>query len=289
VSAKTALISLACFVVGLYLAALLAVFLWQDQLIFPAPAAFPSTTPAAAGLLFEDLHIPVDASTQIHAWWIPARQATRKVILYFHGNGYTLESEARQEAPLFSETGANLLLADYRGYGTSSPLQANGLRTEADARAAMRYLIQQRHVAASDIFIAGWSIGSAVAAGLAVEAPHAAGLVLLSPITSTSDVANENWLFRYPFRPVEWFGHRNDFDTQARISTIHIPVLIMTGTQDELAPPCMAKAIYTRANQPRSIKLIEGARHNDLLETRDGTLLRVFQAFLNHPATLSQD
>ena len=283
-NSRTALVSLACFAVGLYLAALIALCLWQDQLIFPAPTSFSSSTPTAVGLAFDDLHIPVDNSTQLHAWWIPAAQATRKVILYFHGNGYTLESEAQLEAPLFSATGANLLLVDYRGYGASSPLRTNGPSTEADARAAMRYLSQHRRFAASDVVIAGRSIGSAVAAGLAVESPHAAGLVLLSPITNTRDVANEQWIFRYLLRPAEWFAHRNDFDTVARISSIHIPLLIVTGTRDELAPTWMARAIYNHANQPKSMKLIDGARHNDLLEPRDGTLTRLLKAFVDDPA-----
>jgi len=286
---KTAILSLACFIVGLYFAALLALCLWQDRLIFPAPATFPAATPAAAGLPFEDLHIPVDNATQLHAWWIPAETPSSKVILYFHGNGYSLESEATAEAPLFHQAGADLLLADYRGYGTSSPAHTNGPSTEADARAAMRYLIQHRRIPASSVVIAGWSIGSAVAAELAVESPHAAGLVLLSPIASTAEVANQNWVFRYLFRPVEWFGHRNDFDTKARISTVHIPVLIVSGTQDELAPPWMAESIYGRANEPKLIRLIDGAHHNDLLEPRDGSLLRVLRTFLEHPAPLSND
>jgi len=281
VRAKTVLVSLASFVVGLYLAALVALCLWQDQLIFPAPAGFPSSTPAAAGLRFEDLRIPVDRATHLHAWWLPASPPSRKVILYFHGNGYTLESEAPREASLFSATGANLLLAEYRGYGTSSRLQANGSSTEADARAAIRYLTEQKQMAASDVIIAGWSIGSAVAARLAADSPHAGGLVLLSPFTSVPDVANEAWVFRYLFRPVEWFTHRNDFDTLARISSIHIPVLIVTGAQDRLAPPWMARAIYSRANQPKFIRLIAGAHHNDLLQAGDGTLVRDIEAILN--------
>jgi uncharacterized protein len=129
--------------------------LFEARLIFLPPEFVNSTPPAAADLPFEDLHIPVDAATQIHAWWIPAGQPSPAVILFFHGNGYALESEADLEAPMLHQTGANLLAVDYRGYGSSSSLHPDGPSTEADAQAALRYLIEQRQVKPSDIWIAG--------------------------------------------------------------------------------------------------------------------------------------
>jgi pimeloyl-ACP methyl ester carboxylesterase len=276
---KKVLVALGVSVVGLYFLLLIMVFIYQDQLIFAAPRTIPDTTPASANIPFEDLHIPVEASIQVHAWWIPAQQPSTKVILYFHGNGYALESEATEEAPLFHQTGANLLLVDYRGYGTSSRAQANGPRSEADAHAAMRYLIEQRHVNPSHVWIAGWSIGSAVAAQLATQSPAAAGLILFSPITSVNDVAHEEY-GPYLLRPLEWLGHENDFDTKVRISSVRIPVLIMSGTLDELAPPWMAKVLYEHANAPKTIRLIEGAHHNDFLDVGDGNLVRGMQSFI---------
>lgn len=56
------------------------------------------------------------------------------MILYFHGNGEVLESEmmkTTREAPLLHQTGANLLLAEYRGYGSSSLFQSLFLGSEA--------------------------------------------------------------------------------------------------------------------------------------------------------------
>ena len=37
---------------------------------FPAPTEYSPATPTNAGIPFEDLHIPVNESEQIHAWWI---------------------------------------------------------------------------------------------------------------------------------------------------------------------------------------------------------------------------
>jgi pimeloyl-ACP methyl ester carboxylesterase len=265
---------------GLYVVACALLFIFEARLIFLPPDFVDSTTPSVPNVPFEDLHIPVDAATQIHAWWIPAGRPSSTVILFFHGNGYALESEADLEAPMLHQTGANVLAVDYRGYGTSSKVHADGPSTEADARAALRYLIEQRHVQLSDIWIVGRSIGTGVATQLAMETPHAGGLILISPITSVADVANQLWVYRYVFRPVQWLGQRNNFNNKAKIPAVVMPVLIITGTRDQLATPAMAKTLYDRARAPKALQLIDGAGHNDILEVGDGSLVRAIQSFI---------
>lgn len=260
-------------------------FYLEPKLIFPAPTTYSHRTPAELNLPFEDLHIPVDASSQMHAWWIPAEKPTAKVILYFHGNGYVLESEVvrtpAHEALSLHQTGANLLLADYRGYGESSPAQTNGPRTAEDARAAMRYLIEQRHMIPSDIYIAGWSIGSGVATQLAVESPHSAGLILLSPISSVYDVANQDLIYSTLLRPSQWIDNANNFENKNKIASVHMPVLIVSGTADTIAAPWMPKLLYDRANQPRTLYMLNGVEHDDLWDKGDGALIGYIRAFVS--------
>jgi pimeloyl-ACP methyl ester carboxylesterase len=259
-------------------------FYLEPKFIFPAPKTYSERTPAALNLPFEDLHIPVDSSTQIHAWWIPAEKQSAKVILYFHGNGYGLDSEAKTstpEAATLHQTGANLLLADYRGYGSSSQVQANGPRTEADARAAMRYLIEQRHFGPSDIYIVGWSIGSGVATQLAVESPHSAGLILLSPISSVYDVANQDLMYRTVLRPSQWIDNANNFENKNKITSVRIPVLIISGASDTTALPWMPKLIYERANQPKTLHMLDGVEHDDLWDKGRGALIGYIGNFVS--------
>jgi hypothetical protein len=163
-------------------------------------------------------------------------------------------------------------------------MQTDGPSTEADARAALRYLTEQRHVARADIWIAGRSIGTGVATQLAAETPHAGGLILISPISSVKDVANQLWVYRYLFRPAQWLGHKNDFNSAAKISAVQMPVLIISGAADQLAPPSMAQQLYDRSNSPKTIHLIEGAGHNDILEVGDGTLVREIHSFIGTTA-----
>jgi len=265
---------------GLYVLVVALVTVFEGKLVFPAPTYFAAATPADAGMKFEDIHIPVDAKTAVHAWWIPSQNPDAKVILYFHGNAEVLQQEVNVEAKMFHDTGNSVLLVEYRGFGDGGQFQTSGKSTAEDARLALHYLENQRHIPASKIVICGWSVGSGVAAQLALESPDAGGLILLSGITSAADVANQDGMFRYVLRPVEWLRHDNDFDTKNKMASIHMPVLIISGTDDTLAPPWMAKELYDRANQPKTVQMIAGAGHTDLMEPRDGTLLRVLRNFV---------
>jgi hypothetical protein len=88
------------------------VYFQQDQMTFPAPSQYAIATPANVGIAFEDLHIPVAGSEQVHACWIPANQPSDKVVLMFQGNGYMLEQAAGYKGELFTLhlLGHNLLL-----------------------------------------------------------------------------------------------------------------------------------------------------------------------------------
>ncbi len=265
-------------VVVLYVVFSVLTGLQQDQLVFPAPSDYPKLTPASVGLPFEDLHIPVNGNEHIHGWYIPASGSSAKVIVYFHGNAYTIEDAVSGEVRNLRDTGASLLVVDYRGYGGSSQVQANGIRACEDARAAMRYLTEQRHVRVQDVVIVGRSIGTGVATQLALENPQAAGLVLLSPFTDLYAVARRNKAMRW--LPLELMGSRNKLDTLGKIGQIHMPVLLIVGTQDTLTPSWMAQTLFEHANQPKQLYLVPGAEHNDLWDMGGRDLAARLNTFL---------
>jgi len=264
-----------------YVVVILLLVMFEGRIVFSPEESVGASSPGDEGLHFEDLHLAVQGKGYVHAWWIPSADPQARTILYFHGNGGVLEGEAHREVPLFRQTGANLLMVDYRGYGQSSPLHTSGVTVREDALAAMEYLQQARHIPASDVVIFGWSIGTGVATQLAMDEPGAAGLILLSPITSVDDVLNGSWFYGGVLRPVQWLRHDNDLANKEKIGSIHMPVLILCGTEDPIARPWMAKELYARANEPKRITWIEGAGHNDVMVQRDGTFLRAIVGFLD--------
>ena len=248
-------------VVVLYVALLAAIHFGRNKLLFPG-AGLPAqpVNPSATFPNAEDVKIPVDGATFAHAWWIPAQSGTARTLLWFHGNGYALEDELKEEIPALYWNRVNLLLVDYRGYGASSPIKTTAETTAADARAAFRYLTDEKHLAPANIWIAGRSMGAAVAVRLAAETPNAAGLILITPTSNTADVEP----YRRLIRPLAWFGLTKEFDSVARMPQIQMPVTIIAGARDTIAPPWMAKALLRAANAPKTIRIIDRAGHNDI-------------------------
>ncbi len=129
------------------------------------------------------------ARDYVHAWWIPAVKPSDKVILVFHGNGYVLEDMVGDEIANLREIGTNLMLIDYRGYGSSTPISPDEMTVDEDAEASIDYLLRDRTIPAGDVFVLGRSIGSGPATYLALRNPGLAGLVLESPFSSIDDYA----------------------------------------------------------------------------------------------------
>ena len=263
--------------VVIYVAACAFFYLQQDQMAFPAPLEFARATPSDVGIPFEDLHIPVDGSEQIHAWWIPAATASDKVLLLFHGNGYVLEQAVRGELAPLHGLGTNLLMIDYRGYGSSSPGTPNERRVYEDARAAFSYLSVQRRIPSRDIIFLGRSIGTGPATEMAKEHPEAGGLILISAFTSTIDIAKTIW-YLHPF-PLSFLSH-NRFDNLSKMDAVHIPIFIAVGTSDTLTPPAMAQALLQRAHEPKQLYLSQGADHNDIMSNGVAVLEVRLSAYL---------
>jgi fermentation-respiration switch protein FrsA (DUF1100 family) len=277
---RSLIAKIALLMLAIYAAACSFFYFRQDRMTFPAPATYPRMTPSDAGIPFEDLHIPVNKSQQIHAWWIPAGPASAsadKVLLVFHGNGYVLEQSVTLELIPLHSLGANLLLVDYRGYGSSSAVTPTEERVNEDARAAFDYLISQRKVLSRNIIFFGRSIGTGPATEMAKEHADAGGLILISPFTSTVDIAKTIWYLR--IFPLTLLSH-NNFDNLLKISDVHIPIFIAVGSEDRLTPPAMAQALFQAANEPKQLYVSPGADHNDIMEVGVAALEKQITAFI---------
>ncbi len=255
------------------------VFYWveQERFLFPISADFARSTPADVNLNYEDLRIPSGQAGSVHAWWIAQSGPGAKTLIVFHGNGYTLGDMVFGELPALRRTGANLLLADYRGYGLSSPIRPNEATIFADAEAVLGYLLHSRRIPAGEVFVLGRSIGSGPATYLAAKSPQLGGLILESPFSSIDDAARSvGYLRVFPLGLML----RTHFDNFSSIASVSIPVLIATGSDDTLTPPAMARKLFDRARQPKQLILIPHAGHNDLTERGGEALEAALRAFV---------
>jgi fermentation-respiration switch protein FrsA (DUF1100 family) len=129
------------------------------------------------------------------------------------------------------------------------------------------------------MFVMGKSIGSGPAVYLASRNPGLAGLILESPSSSVDEAARGLWYARmYPIGLML----RSHFDNYARIASVRSPLFIALGTADDLTPPWMAQKMFARANEPKTILLIDGAGHNDLIDMGGVRLQSALRAFLRN-------
>lgn len=232
------------------------------------------------GRPFEEVELDPGDGVRLHGWFFPADAASPRrhlALLHCHGNGGNM-SHRVDIADALLETGVNVLLFDYRGYGQSTgrPSEAGTYR---DARAAHAWLVK-RGFAATNIIAFGESLGGGVVSELALREPLG-GLILQSTFTSIPDIGAE----LFPWLPVRWLA-RIRYDTRARLPQIHVPVLVMHGPGDTLIPFAHGERNFAAANPPKQFAGLAGD-HNDFLDAGRPQFIAGVEAFLTTLAPAS--
>lgn len=272
------LLSAGVVVVTLYTVACVFLYFWQTRFIF-LPSPVITTTPQLFNLSYQDVWVPVKNHLgkveHIHGWWIPAPQPNANVLLYLHGNASNIGANIGH-AYRFHKMGFSVLLPDYRGYGRSEG-KPTELNFYEDAATAWNYLVQERQIQPSQIFIYGHSLGGAVAIDLALQYPDAAGLIVESSFTSVSDAIK--YIGKYKIFPVDLIL-RHRFDALKKVRSLQVPVLFLHGTADWEVPASMSQQLYQAAPEPKQLVLIQGAGHNDTAEVGGDKYLQAVQKFV---------
>ena len=245
----------------------------QRKLIyFPDPTSVPlPAEDVRAG--FQAVVIATVDGPKLQAWYRPAPVGTWTV-LFLHGNAGNRSTRLDLLRRLV-EMDLGVLALDYRGYGGSegSPTE-EGLYADAEAAA---HWLSQRGVA--DIVYFGESLGTGVAVELARRLPPGR-LVLQAPFDSLVAVGRR----AYPFLPVSWLL-RDRFASYEKIAQVHVPLLVLHGTEDRIVPIEHGRRLYARAPEPKRFVAIEGFGHNDL-RTAGDAFYRPLSTFLLNDSRL---
>ena len=200
-------------------------------------------------------------------------------LVYFYGNGMCLETSCYELAQ-FRQLGCSVLIPEYPGYGMSSGRASESGCYEA-ADAAYHYLTETLHAHPTQIVVAGWSLGAAVAIDLAAR-KQVAGLIVLGAFTNIPEQAHA----MLPWVPT-WVVRlfiRERFDNVSKIRRVACPIFIGHGTQDELVPFAMAERLAQAARQHRSVTFlpIQGCSHNGIFEASRGCVWTAIKDFLSN-------
>jgi uncharacterized protein len=209
-------------------------------------------------------NIETEDGELLNSWFLerPDAQAT---VIYFGGNGF-LMVKSRPLISAYSEIPVNLILFDYRGYGASTGNPTvQGVQSDAEAiyNETIRNLGDDTH----PVYLHGHSMGSFLATRLAGQ-HEVAGYILESPITEVRGWTRKlvPWIAR-PFVRFDIDRAIAEQNNLERVSQINQPLLIISGTYDDITPLWMAEEIYeASASQDKELVKIAGGSHNDLTQ-----------------------
>ncbi|MGV3722534.1 MAG: alpha/beta hydrolase [Actinomycetota bacterium] len=263
-----------------YLAQVSALFAFQDALLFvggstPGRATHTPTNGT------ELIRVPTQTGETVALQFAPALKAdgapdakasSRPSLLYFYGNGTCLKTGQSQIERL-RRYGANVLAAEYVGYGmsTGKPSEA-GCYATADA--AYDYLLTRTDVDPSRIVSVGGSLGGAVAIDLASRRP-VVGLATFMTFTRLGEVAQGH----FPWVPVAPLLHSR-FDSIQKIKRVECPILLVHGTKDLMIPHAMQARLASAATAPVTQVVVPEGTHNDLFEIGEDEIEVAFRQFL---------
>jgi len=270
-------IGLGSSLVILYSSACMFLYLKQARFIFfPSPVI--QQTPATFGLAYEAVRIPVGEGQdrpEIQGWWVPASRS-RGVVLYFHGNGSNLGTNA-ERILAFQALDLSVLMVDYRGYGQSDGPFPSEQRVYEDALASWRYLTEVRGVDPSEILLYGHSLGGAVTIDLAARQSGMAGIILEGTFTSIREMVDRSPQYRiFPIGLLL----TQQFDSLAKMPKVQAPALFLHGDADSVVPLEMSQRLYAVAQGPKQIQVFSGVGHDVIAQSRS-QFLKAMRDFLS--------
>jgi fermentation-respiration switch protein FrsA (DUF1100 family) len=235
---------------------LAAFFAFQRSLLYFPSHDSVSLSEAHANRLFKEFPVKTEDGIDLKAWYAPATSKPFTLV-FFHGNADSLLSASYVADP-YVAAGYGFLVTEYRGY-SGLPGKPTEAGLYADARAYLHGLIDQG-VDSKNIILFGHSLGTGVAVQMASEF-HVGGLILLAPYLSIPKVAQ----VQYPFLPAQLLAV-DRFDNAQKIGSIHAPVLIVNGVNDQVVPASQGRRLFELANEPRQFQSLPGHGHNDLFD-----------------------
>lgn len=242
------------------------------QLFAPTREPLSSWNPEDYGISraqTEEVWMESDDGEMLYGWYLRAKRPIASAV-YCHGNKGNLTTPAHL-MPHLLDSGVNVLLFDYRGYGRSTGRPTvHGVIADTVAAARFHEKIRPKNLPS---ILYGFSIGGAIAAQV-IRYHSFDGLILQSTFTSLPDIAR----VAFPRLPMHLFSGRL-FDTLSVVRNLRIPLLIIHGDKDEVCPRWMADALYQACGSDKQIQRVEGGLHKDLWERDPDSLVWAINRF----------
>jgi len=227
-----------------------------------------------------DHQIEITPAVSLGARFYPTDPAGPS-LLYFHGNG-EVASDHDGIAPLYHDIGANLFVAEFRGYGqsTGDPTVAALVGDAHPAVAYFHQLLDDQGFSA-ERYVMGRSLGAHPALEVAANAAERfRGLILESGAGNIRRSVERAGLLETEL------GGRLAAAHDAKVRGIRLPVLLIHGAVDTLVPLNTAETTRDLLTSTAArLEVIPGAGHNDLLWIGRDQYFRAIADFVSTPRT----
>jgi alpha-beta hydrolase superfamily lysophospholipase len=254
----------------------------HSQIFSPSPDPEISWNPTDYGIpadAVEEHWIETRDGERLHAWYCSVEHPAGSA-LFCHGNTGNLTTSA-SIIPHLLAARLNVLLFDYRGFGKSSgSASIKGVLDDALTAAHVHDELRPRH---KPSVLYGFSLGGAIASQIVHRHPFH-GLILQSTFTSLSHLTR----VLFPRRPMHLLAG-SVFDSLAAIRRLHVPLLILHGTADEVIPVDMARELFDACPSPKKLHCVDEGLHKDIYERDcDSLVWEVSQFLAELPANLPE-
>ncbi len=200
------------------------------------------------------------------------------LMLHFHGNGETVADYLPTYATIMDSLGADVFMAEYRGYGES-----DGVPTLGSMLDDVEHILDATGRPDSEVIVFGRSVGSIYAIELAARRPNIAGLVLESGIADPK----QRILLRTNARELgvttdelnEAFS--THLDHEKKMKTYKGPLLILHAVNDHLVGIDHAEQnlAWSASEQKECVRFPWGDHNSIFHENREAYLKSLGEFF----------
>lgn len=234
--------------------------------LFYYPTKDAADTPATWGWKFENVWFKSADGTRIHGWFLPTSQKQAKgTIVFSHGNTGAMGYHFGFVEWLLPE-GFNVLMYDYRGFGSSGGTPVRHGMIE-DVHSAFDYVKTRKDVDANRLISLGHSLGASKSITALAEKPVAGVRAIISDSGFASYVGMANAVAGKVGTDMvsdEW----SPKDWVAKLTPM--PLLVVHGTDDEVVPFSQGQQLFAAAVMPKTMFAVQGGHHGNSLWRNNG-------------------
>lgn len=250
------------------------------ETIATLPPAFPENTAnplTTWGVPYEDVTFPTSDGLTLRGWFIPGLQpegsGDARAILYAPATAHDQRS-GLSLVPMFHKAGYHVLLFSYRGHALSDGKRGQFTYGDAESRdvdAAVRFLTEK---GIRRIGVIGHSVGAVSAILSAARNPRVGAVVAVAPFNCVTEVWRTSRPALVPSFILEWTlwvtekarGFNRDqvcpLEVVDRIAPR--PLLVIHGTDDRRITEGQVRRLFSAAQMPKSLWLVQGATHDGI-------------------------